>query len=185
MPTESVSDHMPKIDPTPAPQTQPEAPPTPVPAHSEKDLLARARETLEYQIAGRNALVTVQGKLLTLTRWGLQKKLSLGSRVMSIVSTVTQTVGTDFDAFDTTKALAVLSHLSGPIMEIIAASISSPFANPNEAYEWLDQECSLFDLFNLACALFSQNFTEQGDTLGKWQSEMSKLGDALRSASKK
>lgn len=175
-----VSDHLPEA--VTAPQDTPsEAAPTPVPAGSMKDLVSKAHEALEVQIASREATVRVQGKPLVLKRWGLQKKLSLGSRVLSLVESITKTFPDLFsgDEPSSSRLLAVMSHVSGFVVELVASSLVQPFKTLAEAEEWLDENADMTDLFNLSIVVYEQNFGADGEGLKKYISDLKNLGANL------
>lgn len=172
--SDPVSDHVSDL-PTSPPSVPSEAPPSPVPVGSMKDLISDARAALEVQIATREATVRVQGKPIVLKRWGLKKKLSLGSRVIALVERINEAFPNLLAGDEGTGAsqiLAILSHVSDFVIELVAASTDQPFKSLAEAEDWYDDNCSLEDLLNLALVVYSQNFGDEGDGLKKYLADL-------------
>jgi hypothetical protein len=167
-----------------APDATPsEAPPTPVPAAPVRKLAESARVALEAQIVNREVTVRVQGKPLILKKWGLQKKLGLGSRVINLTDLISKAFPNLLEQpeqeVQSSQAVAILSHVSSFIIELIAASLVQPFKTLAEAEEWLDENCDLTDLFNLAVVVYEQNFGTDGVGLKKYLKDLTSLTEKV------
>jgi hypothetical protein len=154
---------------------------------STKKMLEDAKKSLEYHVAGRQVTVRVQDTLLTFKRWGLRKKMSLGSRVVSLIQGISAIISPEdliAGKVNQMSVLAVLHHVSDQVIELLAASLVEPFKSAAEAELWIDDNCELNDLFNMGVIVFDQNFGgEEG--LGKSRSEVEKLTESLQSLLKR
>lgn len=150
-------------------------------AENASKLVDSVKGTLEYAISSKTASVKVNGKLLTLRKWGLNKKLTLGVKVSSLVQTVMSVMPEekDLSVLDNPELLSpLLGHVADDVMEIVAKSISEPFQNYQEAYEWLDDECTYDDLFNLAIIIWEMNL--KGEAMGKFNRGLEKMSAKIR-----
>lgn len=133
------------------------------------NLVESVKESLEYELANREVYITVQGKRLTFRAWGLAKELQYGGRIVSLVQRLQGIVSPEsFDPenLDFTLLSHLFSLIAEDVLDIIAGSITDPFNNHGDAYDWIDQECDFQDLFNMAVIVYDQNFKgEKG--LGK------------------
>ena len=98
-----------------APESQGDAPKSPIDASAVEEMTARAKKTLEYQIAGRQVNVRLHDKLLTFKKWGLRKKMTLGSRVTAIIQRV-QLLLPNGGTLNAELMSTVLGHLSEDIV---------------------------------------------------------------------
>jgi hypothetical protein len=145
-------------------------------------LLAEAKRTLEYQLAGRKATVRLAGKLLTLKKWGLSHRLRLVPKVGGILNRLTLAGVTKASLVNNEEMLAAVSgSIIEEVMQIIAASLDDPFKSVAEAYDFLDTECGLEDIIDLAFLVYDQNLSDQ-EVLNTRQLERSakKLQSLLR-----
>lgn len=141
-----------------APAVTPEAPPPSVEAEIKK--------RLEYAILGKEVTILFKGKRLTFKKWGLRQNLRMGSRVIKLVGTVQSAVPDQKMLTDVAVFTQILAHVADDVMEIVAASISSPFPTADHAEVWLDENVdNVEDLFDLAYIVYEQNL--KGDALGK------------------
>ena len=130
------------------------------------DIDAEIKKRLEYVIAGKEVSILFKGKRLTFKKWGLRQNLRMGSRVIKLVSTVQGAVPDNTMLMDVSVFTQVISHVADDVMEIVAASMSSPFPTSDAAEAWLDASVeSVEDLFDLAYIVYEQNL--KGDALGK------------------
>lgn len=149
-------------------------------AENASKLVEDVKGSLEYALSSKTASVKVNGKLLTLRKWGLNKKLTLGVKVSSLVQTVMSVMPDekDLSVLDKPELLSpLLGHVADDVMEIVAKSISEPFDNHQEAYEWLDDECTYDDLFNLAIIIWEMNL--KGEVMGKFNSGLEKMSTKI------
>jgi hypothetical protein len=161
-----------------APETVPQTP-TPVestgnapavpqapPVSTAADIDAEIKKRLEYVIAGKEASVMFKGKRLTFKKWGLRMNLRMGAKVMKLVNTIQTAVPDQKLLADVSMFTQVLAFAADDVLEIVAASISSPFPTADASEDWLDSTVdSVEDLFDLAYIVYEQNL--KGDALGK------------------
>lgn len=145
-------------------------------AEKASSLVADVKSTLEYVLSTRTATVKVNDTLLTFKKWGLNKKLTLGVKVNSLFTRISS-IFPDAkiqDSLDNAELIgSIIGMLADDIMEIIARSMSDPFANYQEAYEWLDDECTYDDLVNLGIIVWEMNL--KGEELGKFAEGLGKV----------
>ncbi len=178
---------------TPAnePQDAPAAQPAPTPAPSIAQTLQQKadsvmldiKKSLEYAIIGKKVTVKVKGKQLTFVKWGLSKKLSLGSKVVSLINRVKSFIpaGAAIEDGDNTFFVQIVGYLAEDIIDIISQSMDSTlFKTPADAAAWIDDECDLNDLFDLCVVVYDTNFPK-GEDLGKQTEGLNKLQGKIQS----
>jgi hypothetical protein len=143
-------------------------------------MLTDIQETLEYQLADKTATVLVQGKLLTLKKWGLRKKLTLGSRVTQIVERARLLLPAGANLGDAGTMTTILGTVAEDIMAIVAQSFSDPFKSPAEALDWMDEHCGMDDIFNLAVLVWDMNLKD-AESLGKMTEGLERMTARLES----
>jgi hypothetical protein len=141
------------------------------------------KKTLEYQIAGKTATVVVKGKTLTMKKWGLRKRISLGAKVGGIILRVQTLLPPDREAVTEERLAAVVQAALGAfiseVVEIIGNSIEDPFVSLAEAIEWLDDTCEVTDLMNLAVIVYDMNLA--GDGLKNLTTGLDQVVDLVQS----
>jgi hypothetical protein len=121
---------------------------------------------LEAVIAGKEITVRFKDTRLVFRKWGLRQNLHMGSRVIKLVRTIQSTVPDAQLLTDVAVFTQILSFVADDVLEIVAASITSPFPTSDAAEKWLDEHVeSVEDLFDLAFIVYEQNL--KGDALGK------------------
>lgn len=160
-------------------------------AEAPKDYLESVKENLSYAIAGKRATIKMHGQVIEFQRWGLQKRLSLGTRVMNLVSRL-QTVIPALDSGDGLSLenlqllLQALSYATDDVIDIVARSIVSPWPTTTATMQWIDDHCELEDLFDLAVIVYEMNL--KGELLGKLQSSLegvqTRMNSLLKESSK-
>ena len=141
------------------------------------------KKSLEYAILGKNVTVKVQGKQITIVKWGLSKKLSLGSKVVNLINRVKAFIPAEaaLSEGDNTFFVQIVGYLAEDIIDIIAQSIDTKtFKTPTEAAAWIDEECDLNDLFDLCVIVYDTNFPK-GEDLGKQTEGLNKLQSKIQS----
>lgn len=145
-----------------APAVTPAAPP----AQPATEIDAEIKKRLEYVIANKEVTIRFKNTRLIFRKWGLRQNLRMGSRVIKLVNTVSAAVPDQSMLSDVSVFTQILSHVADDVMEIVAASISSPFPTSDAAEAWLDENVeNIEDLFDLAYVVYEQNL--KGDALGK------------------
>jgi len=126
------------------------------------------KESLEYELVNRDVRITVNGKRITFTSWGLAKQMQFGGRIVSLVNRLQGIVGTDLneEVLDLTLVSHLFSLVAEDVIDIVAGSITDPFKSHAEAYDWIDQECDFKDLFNMGSIIYDQNLKGENG-LGK------------------
>jgi hypothetical protein len=141
------------------------------------------KKSLEYAIIGKKVTVKVKGKQLTFVKWGLSKKLSLGSKVVSLINRVKSFIpaGAAIEDGDNTFFVQIVGYLAEDIIDIISQSMDSTlFKTPAEAAAWIDDECDLNDLFDLCVVVYDTNFPK-GEDLGKQTEGLNLLQGKIQS----
>jgi hypothetical protein len=149
-----------------------------------KSMLQGIKKSLEYHLAERRVSLRLHGRTIEIERWGLRKKLSLGTKVANLIRAVGSILPVEDLAAGRISLPAMLTTLhavSDQVIDIIAASIVAPFKSADEAATWLDLECQLTDLFDLAVIVYDQNFGDEGDSVGKLAAETEGLTKRLQS----
>jgi len=197
MPEDSMPDQTDTTQPEKAPdmtQEQPAEQATPPPVVKKpvdiSSLQRRAeaasddiKKSLEYAILGKLVSVKVKGRKINFVKWGLARKLSLGSKVINLISRVKSFMpsGTEIDASDNTFLIQVMGYLAEDVIDIIAQSIDAKsFGTPSEAAAWIDEECDLNDLFDMCVIVYDTNFPK-GEDLGKQSEGLNKLHGKIQS----
>jgi hypothetical protein len=171
----------PSTDPSEPPKSLETPPSAPAAPPSAESLDAQVKNRLEAVIAGKNVSVRFKDRRLEFKAWGLRKNLQLGSKVLRLSSTVQTLIPAGTEPNLGTLA-EILSFVANDVIEIVAASISSPFRNADEAEAWLDENVEdMGDLFDLAYIVYDQNL--RGDALGKLTNGVESLGKRLTSLS--
>lgn len=143
------------------------------------------RNGLEYEIVGRDTYITISGKRLTLTKWGLKKSLAYGGKVVQIAQRAASLIPRNSDGevgdVDIGFLAQIVSIIAEDVLDIIAGSLSSPFTSHAEAVEWLDQNADIEQLFALGYSIYEQNLLENNG-LGKLTKSLESLGKRLNKA---
>lgn len=152
-------------------------------SESQESYLETVKKNLEYAIAGKRATVRLHGTIIEFQRWGLQKRMSLGTRVIGLVQKLRVLIPgldqEDMGEGTLTLLLQALSYMTEDVIEILSRSVSSPWKNPNDAVKWIDENCELEDLFDLCVIVYEMNL--RGELLGKLQSSADNLGRRMTS----
>ena len=170
---------------------KPEAKPASPVEETQESYLDTVKKSLGFAIAGKKATVNLYGKVLEFQRWGLQNRMSLGTRVMNLVSRVQAFIpaldpnslkeGIDLgvNLQDSALLMQALSYMTEDVVEIVSRSLIGPFKSPAQAKEWIDDMCELEDLFDLAVIVYEMNL--KGELLGKLQVSSDKLQTRMNS----
>lgn len=167
----------------PVPETKPAG------QDSMKTLLKKAQESLEVHIAGRECTVTLRERKITLKRWGLQKKLTLGAKTLTLSETIAVFLGDEIKAsgeIAPSLLLQILGQCATTVLDVVSQSISSPFKSVDEAHAWLDEVCEPTDLIDLALVVFHQNFGgEEDNPFGGFRAQIDQISKRIQSLSQR
>jgi hypothetical protein len=172
------------VTPTPVESTgnAPAVPPAATPKTVREDVASEIKKRLEYVLADKEVSILFKGKRLTFKKWGLRQNLRMGSRVIKLVQTVQSAVPNQSMLADVGLLTQILAYTADDVLEIVAASISSPFPTTDAAEAWLDETVdNVEDLFDLAYIVYEQNL--KGDALGKLTGGMEGVTKKLASLS--
>lgn len=152
-------------------------------AEKAKELAEQAKVSLEMQIAGREVTVKIdaeEGKtIVKLKKWGLSKKLRLGSIVTQLVNHIGNVMpNTDFN--DPAIQLQLMGQLAEQVIEIVAETMVSPGNNVTERFEWLEDNVNPEELVNLAIVVYDMNMG--GESAKKFQKGAKALEEKINSA---
>ena len=177
----------------PSKSTSPKTPTQDTPAEetASKGYLEAVKENLSYAIAGKLATVKMHGTVIEFQRWGLQKRLSLGTRVMNLMTRLQAFLPSDQEDEEMSMEsvsllLQALSYVTDDVMDIVAKSIVGPWATTTATVAWIDEHCELEDLFDLGVIVYEMNL--KGELLGKLQGSLEglqgKMNSLLKESSK-
>lgn len=123
-------------------------------------LVEGVKESLEYELVNKDVRVTIHGKRLTFTAWGLVKEMQFGGRIVSLLNRIKGII-TPEDLNSGDIDLTLVSHLfslvAEDVIDVIAGSITDPFQTHAKAFAWIDQECDFKDLFDMGVIVYDQN----------------------------
>ncbi len=142
------------------------------------EMVVDIKETLEFQLADKVATVMVQGKVLQIKKWGMRKKLTLGSRVTQLINKVSSLAPAANIIQDASLMGDIMGIVGDDIMMIVAQSIVSPFETPAKAMDWLDDECGFDDIINLGFLIYDMNLKET-EELGKLTQGLEKVTEKV------